>query len=163
MLTNKEAMDFILKIEEPFKSLPHLPKGVVEFIVKITPYLALLGAILGLVAVFPLLMAGGAVSILSLSGTLLVWTLVTVVVTLANSVIMFMAYTPLKNKEMKGWMLLFWSEVISVVSSLFGLFAGQTNIVGTLIGVVIGLYILFEMKPFYMGTVEGEIISKLKK
>lgn len=149
-LTNKEAMDFINKIQEPFKTLPHLPKGLVEFFVKIAPYLALIGAVLGLISGPVIGLLGSFASLLTLSPMFLVWTIGTVVITLLNSVILFYAFNPLKNRQMKGWMLLFWSDVLSVISGIIGMVYGNSNgFIGTILGIVIGLYILFEMKPFY--------------
>ncbi len=151
-LTSKEAMDFIAKVQEPFKSLPHLPKGVVEFFVKLAPWFALLGAILGLIG-GPLIGFFGALgSILGLNPTILIATVVSVVLTIANSVILFMAFTPLKNRELKGWVFIFWSEVIGIVENIVNVFlSGGAGAVGAILGILIGLYFLFEMRPFYTG------------
>jgi hypothetical protein len=162
-LTGQEAMDFVKKIEDPFKSLPHLPKGLVEFFVKIAPWLAIIGAVLGLVAGPLVGILGGIGSLFSLSPIFLIWTVATVVFTLLNSVLLFMAFKPLKEREMKGWMLLFWSNIIGIVEGVLGLLINQSSIVGTLLGIVIGLYILFEMKPLYDGVMDGEVVEKITK
>ncbi len=162
-LTSHEAMDFVKKIEDPFKSLPHLPKGLVEFLVKLAPWLAILGAILGLVAGPLVAIAGSLGTLFSLSPSILIWTIVTVVLTLLNSVLLFMAFTPLKERAMKGWMLLFWSNVIGIVEGVVGLFWSQSSLISTILGIVIGLYILFEMKPFYTGIMDGEVVEKVSK
>src|SRR5260221_11599349 len=154
-LTGQEAMDFVAKVQEPFKSLPHLPKGVVEFFVKVAPWLALLGAVLGLISGPVVGLLGGLASLFTLSPLFLIWTLLTVVITLFNSVLLLYAFKPLKAQELKGWVFLFWSNVLSIVQGVLGLFWGGSgsSFVGTLLRIVIGLYILFEMKPFYDSVV----------
>lgn len=149
MLTNKDAMDFIAKVEEPFKSLPHLPKGLVEFFVKLAPWFAIIGAVLSLLA-GPLWGLVSVLSLFSLNPMLVIFTVVSAIVTLLNAVLLFMAFTPLKNREMKGWILIFWSNILGAVVSLLSIFTGgPSGAVGAVIGILIGLYVLFEMKPFY--------------
>src|SRR5258708_13686995 len=113
MLTDKDAMTFIGKVEEPFKSLPHLPKGIVEFLVKIAPWFALLGAILSLF-MGPLWGLVTVLSLFTLNPMAALLILIAGLLTLVNAVLLFMAFTPLKNHEMKGWVYIFWSEVISI-------------------------------------------------
>lgn len=164
MLTNQQAMDFVTKIEEPFKSLPHLPKNITEIFVKIAPFFALLGAVLGLLSGPIVGLLGSLASLFTLSPMFLIWTVLTVILTLLSSILLFMAYNPLKLRQMRGWMLLFWCNIISIVEGVLGLVWGSHgSFIGTILGIVIGLYILFEMKPFYDGAVVGEVIHKAKK
>jgi hypothetical protein len=80
-------------------------------------------------------------------------TIVTTVVTIANSVLLLMAFNPLKNKAMRGWVFLFWSEMLSAVDIVLSLLQGQTgSLVGGVIGLAIGLYILFEIRGSYTGS-----------
>jgi hypothetical protein len=52
--------------------------------------------------------------------------------------------------------------MLGIVSALFSLVDGTgSGIVGTVIGVLIGLYVLFEMKPFYGGAQAA--VEKVKK
>jgi len=161
-LTNSEAMGFIDKVAEPFKNLPHLPKGIVEFFVNIAPWLAIIGAVLGLIAGPVVGLVGTFGTLLSLNPMVLITTVVTVVVTLANSVLLFMAFNPLKNREMKGWVLLFWSQVLGIISSVMTIVTGgYSSVIGIVIATLIGFYILFEMRPFY--GIVLKVVEKAKK
>jgi len=163
-LMDSDAMNFIAKVQEPFKSLPHLPKGIVEFFVKIAPFLALLGAVLGLISGPIVGLLGSFASLLTLSPMFLIWTVLTVLLTLLNSALLFYAYNPLKNRELKGWVFLFWSNVLGVAEGVLGLLWGDHgSFVGTILGIIIGFYVLFEMKSYYKGVVEGEVVAKVKK
>jgi hypothetical protein len=161
-LTDSEAMSFIAKVEDVFKSFPHLPKGVSEFFVKVAPYLAIIGAVLGLIGGPVVALFGSLASVLSLNPVYMLLTIVDAVIIIVSSVLLLMAFKPLKDREMKGWIYLFWSEVLSLVSSVVSLFGslGSGNIIGALLGALIGFYILFEMKPFYGAN---KVTAKVKK
>ena len=149
-LTNGEAMKFIDQVNEPFKGVPHLPKGIVEFFVQIAPWLALIGGILGLIGGPFIGLVGTLGSVLTLSPMLMISMIVTAVITLANAILMLLAFGPLKNRELKGWVLLFWSNILGIVEAVLGLVSGgYGSLVGSIIGVLIGFYILFEMRSFY--------------
>jgi hypothetical protein len=163
-LTDSEAMGFISKVEEPFKSLPHLPKGISEFFVKVAPWLALIGAILGLISGPVIGILGTFATLMTLSPVLMIAIIVSAVLTIINSILLLMAFTPLKNREMKGWVLLFWSEMLGLISSIVFLLDGSgsvSSLISTLIGTLIGFYILFEMKPFY-GAAQSAV-AKVKE
>jgi hypothetical protein len=162
-LMEKDSMKFIDQVGEVFKSLPHLPDGIVEFFVKVAPWLALLGAILTLLTGPLAALLGTFASLVTLSPLVLVGTIVTLVLSLAQVVLLFMAFNPLKNRELKGWVYLFWSEMVSVATSVVLAVAWMNfgSLIGTVIGTAIGLYILFEMKSKY-GPI-SEAVTKAKK
>lgn len=155
-LTNKEMQDKIKPLEKTFAELPHLPKGIVEFFVSIAPWLAALGAILS---------AFGALNSLQLAlnpasgligkfidqfieiNPLIYW--IDVVVLAASAVLAAFAFAPLKKRLKSGWMLMFWSTVVSILGSLADVLLGYGGILGTAIMALVGFYILFEMAPFY--------------
>jgi hypothetical protein len=149
-LTDKEAMSFIAKIEDVFKSLPHLPTGITEFVVKVAPYLAVLGAILGFIAGPFAILGAIFATLVTLNPVIMVLMIVDVVVMIISSVLLLMAYKPLKQRELKGWVFLFWTQVLGVVTTLLALPLGMgSGAVTTVIGTLIGFYILFETKSFY--------------
>ena len=129
-----------------FAKAPQLPANWKGGIVSIMPWLALIfgvlgviGAIaaLGIVSVFsPLLMMGGA---LSTPGTSIVF----VVLALVSSALLLVAFPGVKGRKMQGWDFLFWSELVSIVSSVISL-----SVFGVIFGVV-GLYILFQIRSHY--------------
>lgn len=142
----KESKGLVETMEEFFKKAPVLPTNLREGIVKITPVLALifgvLGVLIGLVAagittVFaPLALIFGVQSYGG--GVIAGWTL------LIMSALLLAAYPGTKARKLSGWNMLFWSEVVNVVGSVLSL-----NIFGAVVGGLIGLYLLFQIKSYY--------------
>lgn len=143
--TNKTGNDIIKTLEDFFKKAPSLPTSARDVLYKITPWFAIIFGVLGVlaglaavgvspIAVFGGVSAGGAVLI---SGILAIIT----------SVMMILAFPKLRRSQMAGWKLLFWSQAISVLSSVLA--GGLNGIVGTVIGALIGFYILFQIKSYY--------------
>lgn len=149
-MTHHESGNGIINtLENFFKRAPTLPASGRETIVKITPFLALIFGVLGilgslaglgLLTVFsPLAIFGGASGVSSYGGGFLaafVW--------LVASVLLLAAYPGTKARKYKGWNLLFWSECISIIGSIL---AG--SIINALIGGLIGFYLLFQIKSYY--------------
>lgn len=152
-LTNAKARELVAKVEEPFVKLPHLPQGLINFLVAIAPWLVGLG---GLFALF-----GGISSILgSNSLAMMGWVtpliqinpayfILSGIVSILVGVLELLAFSPLREKKLEGWMYLFWASVLGIVQSLIGLAFGFSNIIGLVIGTLIGFYILFELKKEY--------------
>ncbi|MDQ3008217.1 MAG: hypothetical protein M3Q81_01325 [bacterium] len=161
-LTDDQALSFIAKLEDLFSSLPKLPQGLIDFLVKIAPYLALLSAILSIIAGPILGIFGTLASLLSLSPLFLVVTLVVVVVTIVSAILNFMAYKPLLNRELTGWIYLFWVEILTIVMMLLQILVGQTTLI-SLVLALFWLYVLFQMKPAYTSMVQDGIIESKKK
>lgn len=124
-LTDSQAMGFIDQVGSVFSSLPHLPAGVVEFLVKIAPWMALLSAVLGFITGPVVDLLGSLGSLFSLSPLLLLMTLIDVAIILLTSI------------------------------ALQGITAG---IVSGVIFLLLGYYILFEMRSSY-----GPVASAAKK
>ena len=129
-----------------YAKLPDLPANWREIIVNITPYLALIFGILGVVGslaavgvltfLAPIVVLGGGVGVAS-GGV------IAAVLVLVSSALLVLAYPGTCNRKMPGWKMLFWSEAVSVVSSLVAF--SPRGIVGALIG----FYILFQIKSHY--------------
>lgn len=144
-MAKNNSMDLVAMLEDVYKNAPKLPENARETLVKISPILALVFGVLGilaglgLVGVSPVGMFSGlrASSVLLLSG----------VATIAASAMMLVAYPKLQKREIGGWTLLFWSEVVNVVSSLLTLSFG--NVLSTVIWAAIAFYILFQIKGHY--------------
>lgn len=129
-------------LDKFFRQAPALPKGGRDVLVAIAPWIALIFGILGvfaglaLVGVSPLGMFGGV--------NMAVGALVSGVLAIVGSVLMIMAFPGLRAHAMKGWMLLFWSEVVSVLSNVLNL-----NLLGAVVGGLIGFYLLYQIKSYY--------------
>ncbi len=160
-LTDAQAMSFIDQVGSVFKNLPHLPATVIEFLVKVSPWLALVGGVLGLIAGPVVGVLGSLSSVLTLSPYLMVMTLVSVALLIINSILLLMAFSPLRRHEMRGWVFLFWSEMLRAVDVILSIVQGQTNsIVGTVIGFAISLYILFEIRSSYSSSSKSKATKK---
>lgn len=139
--------EYIKMMEKWFAKLPALPANIKEVLVKIAPWLALVFGILG---VLGSLAATGVVTALSpfmiLGGGLGVATggIVGALLALIGSVLMLLAFPGLRDRKMTGWKWSFYSESVSVVSLLVAL-----NLVGAVIGALVGFYLLFQIKSYY--------------
>ncbi|GAB4026254.1 MAG: hypothetical protein Fur0011_1220 [Candidatus Microgenomates bacterium] len=143
MQTYTDKLDRVLS-EYLVKKSPALPKGVKEFLVTIAPYLALLGAILGipaLLAVFGL----GAIATpfvwIAGSRTGIFWLFW--VVGAAQVVLSAMAVKPLFARRGKGWRLMYYSQLLSLLSTL------QYFNIGSLVMTVVSFYLLYQVKASY--------------
>ena len=71
-----------------------------------------------------------------------------------TAIIPILAYPGLKAKsKSKGWNLLFYSALISLIYGVFNAIyqGGIFSLISTLIGSAIGLYLLFQIRSFYLG------------
>ncbi len=132
-------------LEDFFKQLPPLPANAVDVIFKITPWLALIFGILGVLGAIS---AFGLFSVLApfaVVGGVGNWGLgmVASIGWLVSSVMMLLAFPGLKAGKMGGWNLLFWSEIVNIVTSVIGIS------IGSIIGAAIALYLLYQIKPKY--------------
>ena len=137
------ALDKVLS-DYLVKKAPVLPKGGKEFIVSVAPYLALISAIVGvpaLLAVFGL----GAIATpfvwIAGSRTGIFWLFWAVGA--AQVVLSAMAVKPLFARRGKGWRLMYYSQLLSLLSTL------QYFNVGSLVMTVISFYLLYQVKASY--------------
>lgn len=131
--------DFYLVKKAPFQ----LPKEVKEFLVKFGPWIALVWLLLSLPAL--LVMLGIGTAFMPFGGAVysVGFTYVSVVL-LAQLLLLALALPGLFKRKMSAWRLMFYSQLISIVSSLL-----MGSIFGAIIGGLIGLYILFQIRPLY--------------
>lgn len=133
-------------MEDAYAKLPSLPVGAREFLVTIVPWLSV---IFGLLLVLASLSAFGVLAVFSpfgaysngagFAGSLLL----IAVLGIAQGVLMMVAFPALRRKAMRGWTLLFWSEVVGLVGSVISL-----SVAGV-IGALIAFYFLFQIKSYY--------------
>lgn len=131
------------------KKAPALPTNVKEIIVKVAPWLAvvlvilfLLGlpallAVFGIGAMFaPVGMMGGVNY-----GATYIISLVLMIVTV---VLEALAIPGLFKRTKAGWNFLFYSTLVGIISNVLSL-----NISGIILGVLIPLYFLYQVKSYY--------------
>lgn len=164
-LTNKDAMKLIAQVENAFKSLPHLPKGIVDFLVMIAPWMAGLGGVLSVIAGLTSLSAGlGMGNYAAMMGYATfgsAYFLLNGVSQLLIAALLLMAFKYLQRRQLTGWVLAFWEMVVSTVTTIvLMVLAGGFSVI-SIVGILIGFYILFEMKPWY--TVTGKAVNAVKE
>jgi hypothetical protein len=132
-------LDFYLVKKAPFQ----IPDAGREWIVKFGPWITVVLLILTLPI---LLLALGIGTVLIPFGGLAYargFGFLTLVI-LVEIGLMVAALPGLFARKMSGWMLLFYSQLVSIVYSLL-----SGSIVGGLLMGVISLYILFQVRPLY--------------
>ncbi len=163
------------KLEQTFdewfvKKAPfQLPPNAKETLVKIMPWLTLIGGVLSALAVLSLynlamwaqgavnysvnagLYAYGAGSPPSMVG---VW--LGLAILALEAVLFFIAFPALRARKKSGWNLLYYVAAANVVYALIYLFVNQDigSFVLSAVSSVIGLYILFQVRSFYLGTTQ---------
>lgn len=147
-------MNYLKQLEKfldtNFVKLPNLPKGGRDFIVSVAPWLALIFGILAIIAGF---WAFGATSIMSPFAAAIgvgKYTFVTFIMTIIliiQGLIELIAFSPLKANKIKGWNLMFYSLILSFVSSIFSL--QITGIISSLFWSLVGYYFLYQVKTYY--------------
>ncbi len=134
------------------KDLPHLPKDWIKNIVKILPYLVLLGGIFSLTSGLGSLLPFGRNRLWMMHWLKInrAYYYVTAGFSLILAVLYLMAYEALKNKKYEGWLLLFWTIIISLIESVVLLIMGWGGLLGSVITAVIGFYVIYEIRPEFV-------------
>jgi len=148
-MAQKQTQDWMVMMEDWFTKLPPLPKGGKDAIVQITPWVALIFGILGVLgglAGIGLLTALSPFMAISngLGGA--AGGLIGAAFGLAASAILLAAFPGTSKRQMRGWTLLFWSEALSAVASVLSI--GTNGAIGLLVALV-GFYLLFQIKSYY--------------
>jgi len=142
--------DLAKLLDKYYLKLPAFPKDVKDFIVSVSPWLAL---IFGVLAILSGVSAFGTLSVLSPFATIAgvhefgFITIVSTVILLIQGVIELLAFSPLKSKNVKGWNLLYYSLILGIVSSVISL--GVYSILMSIIWALVGYYFLYQIKSYY--------------
>ena len=128
------------------KKAPALPEKAKEILVNILPWLVVIGVVLG---GWGLLMLSGLTAGLTSMGMMNVYSsssfgIVYQIITLVILVVEVMALPGLFKRQAQGWKFAFYATLIGLVAGLFG-----GNLVSSLVGTIISLYLLFQIKSFY--------------
>ncbi len=123
-----------------------LPDNVKEFIVKISPYLVIISAIVLVPAILLLLGIGALLAPVALvAGVGAGFGLVSGVISLVAFVMEVMAVPGLFKRTKASWRLVFYSTIVSLIASLVTI-----NIIGGIISAIISWYFLFQIKDKYV-------------
>lgn len=142
-----------------------LPKAAREWIVKVSPWLALVGGVLSLWASWSFWQAGHYVNrLVDWANTLsaayggetvrhlgAMWYL-SFVVLLVQAVLLLLAFPGLRDHKKSGWNLVFLGSLVAVALGVVQLFVsgyGFSSFIGSLIGAAISFFILFQIRSYY--------------
>lgn len=150
------------KIEKIFKPFPHFPANWRKGLSGAMWWLVLIATILSLIAcaciIIPLIFLGvltvgssidsnGAVVLAGFT----VWiVLVPTILLLGMAIVQMWAIKPLKNKERKGWNIVYVLSLLGLVVSILSIFGG--NFAGWLSGIlwsVLWIYVWFELRDSF--------------
>ena len=129
------------------KKAPQLPAGVKEFIVKVAPYVVIIGLIFtafSLVSLLLLILGGGALFAYAAVRGAMTNLVISLILFIVIGVLEAMAVSGLFHRRAHSWKLMFYAQLVSLLSLLLSL-----NIVGFIFGGIIGFYILFQVRSRY--------------
>jgi hypothetical protein len=172
----ERQMDEYLVKKSPFQLPENGKKAIVQYI----PYLALLGGILSFLSAWGLWRLGHRVNELAQSvndfarsygvettytdNQLGVFYYVALLALVAQGALMLYAYPGLKERsKTRGWDILLYS---TLAGFLYGVFVAITNqgtlfhFLSSLVGALIGLYLLAQCKPYYTPKVSKKAAVK---
>jgi hypothetical protein len=149
-----QSTDLVATAEETYNklNLPSLPPTIAELLVTFAPWISLLGGVLGLLVFVPgslILLFFSPLAGLGGGGLGYIFTIIHLILSVVGAVVSLMAFSGLRNRSLRGWTLLFWATVIYLVAGLLPLSFG--GLVSTILAGAIGLYLLFQTKPYYDG------------
>lgn len=138
--------DYMTQVEDWFLKLPPLPKNGREAIVSITPWIALIFGILGvlaglagiglLTAFSPFLFLGSGFN--GAAGSIL-----SALLGLIGSILLLAAYPGTRSHKRQGWNMLFWSEVVNLIGAVIAI-----SVSGVVISLIM-FYLLYQIKTYY--------------
>ena len=178
-------MDTITKLERTvlhwFKAVPHLPRGVQHWLGDniwwITVLVAIVTGLATMGNIFTLLgnqsvIESGSISYYA-STSFLVWANVIATINLVfnalTTVILAFAVVPLREKQKKGWVLVFLTLLLAVVSTVVGAIMTQ-NVIGFVSRIlfegqfiVVGDHLLFEIHGEFAHVERSKGVKSAKK
>ncbi len=134
---------FINSLDSIFSKAPKLPTNFKDSLVKVLPYLLMIGmafnaiSILGSFSASALFFAGGFHTNF-------------VIVTLASIIVLvmhFLALPGLYKRALGSWQLLFYALCITTISLVL-----TYNILSAIVTAVVGAYFLFQIRSYYSGS-----------
>lgn len=127
-----------------------LPVDAKEFIVKVAPYLVIIFAVIAIPGIFLAL----GISAIALPFAAVGYAfghgfgfiaIISLIISIAALVLELVAVPGLFKRTKSAWQLVFYASIVSFIGSIISIH----GIVGAIIGVIIGWYILFQVKDLY--------------
>ena len=139
---------------------PQLPESWKKFIVMVSPWLAIIGVVFGVIALFTMFSAMASMMALSgaygaygaaygapAAGYSATWYWVGMAFMAAMLVLEALAIPGLRKRAYVGWKWMYYASLLSLVQGIV-----MMNFVSAIIGAVIGFYILFQIRSHYSGA-----------
>lgn len=136
-------LDLYMVTKAPFQ----IPMGGKEFLATIAPYLIIIGIVLFVLSLPALLGLGALGGAMGMMSGHMSWGYAMLISTITSLIVVIIeacAVPGLFKRTHKAWRLVFYATLVSFVGSVLAL-----NIVGAVIGGVIGWYLLFQIKTLY--------------
>lgn len=134
--------DTYLHKKAPFQLPPHIK----ELIVKFSPYISLILALLALplvLAAFGLGVALAPMLILA-SASLGMAYYAQVALTAVTLVMDIVAFAPLQKRHLSGWKLMYYAALLQALANVLAI-----NPIGLVLGLIISMYFLFQVREYY--------------
>lgn len=130
------------------KKAPALPKNVKDVLVAIAPWFTIIGILFAVPAILAIFGLGAMMSSLPGAygqyGQYGFMYMVSIAFLVVSVVLQAMAVPGLLAKQRKGWEFVFYGTLVSAASNLVSM-----NIGGLVIGTLIGMYFLFQVREYY--------------
>lgn len=142
-----------------FKGLPHLPKDWRHWLADNAWWLVLIGVAIGCIGMLGLVPVVLGITIFTgiingpAAGALVVITgIVNMAVLVVSVALEAMAIVPLKARQKRGWDSLFLVSLVTFTGAVLNALITRNvdHIIGLIIGTLIGLYVLFEVRMYFV-------------
>ncbi|MCX6793365.1 MAG: hypothetical protein NTY12_05110 [Candidatus Falkowbacteria bacterium] len=125
-----------------------LPVKAKEVIVQIAPWVTLVILVISLPAILALFGFGSALSGMGMFGRFGAMYYVSMIALFVQLIMMALSISPLLKREIKGWKLVYYSNLISFVYAILSDY-NFGDIIWSLLSLAIGMYIIFQVKSYY--------------
>lgn len=149
-MQNSDLKSVLKSLDQTFdlyliKKAPTIPPNIRELLVTIAPWFTLIGIVLSIPGILILLGLGTLFAPFAvLGGVTGAATLVSFLLFLPALVLQALAIPGLFNKSKQGWNFLFYATLLNVVQNIL-----TVNLAGLIIGGLLSLYILYQIKTYY--------------
>jgi len=127
------------------KKLPPLPQNIIDILVTITPWLAVIGTVMGIPAILALFRMNQFAAYYNVPGMGFGWGYqISNLLLIVQMVLMGLSIQGLFARKISAWRLMYYAAWVSMLSSLI-----SGGILSLLISGALSFYILFQVKKAY--------------
>ncbi len=153
------------ELEAVFANAPHLPKKVVDVLVKIAPYMMLVSGLF--------MITGGLQSIFGANSFYRMMDLwmntppfyfyLIGLLQIVAGALSIIAYQPLRSRLLEGWQIMFILTWLSLLMNLVSVGFFRDGLFGLLLSLLLSLYLIYELRPAYVGADKLKKVQTLKR